>query len=220
MKINEIFKSISGEAANAGYPTTFIRTYGCNLRCTYCDSMYAVEGGDYTVMNPNQILKKCDELGVKRIVLTGGEPLMQPDTPTLVDKLCDAGYGVEIETNGAVNLSDFHERLTTVNKLFLSYTMDMKSLSSGMAHRMISKNLEFLGPNDVVKFVVGTILDLQQMKEVINAYNIQAQVFVSPIFGAITPQQIVDYVLENNLNDVRTQIQLHKVIWDKDKRGV
>lgn len=220
MKINEIFKSISGEAARAGFPVIFIRTYGCNLRCTYCDTMYAVEGGEYTVKTPKQILAECEELGVKRVVLTGGEPLIQPDASDLVDLLCDNGYEVEIETNGAVKLADFHLKLNTKNKYLLSYTVDFKSISSGMSNKMITDNLEFLGRNDVLKFVVGSKADLTQMKSIIHDYEILGQVFVSPIFGDIEPKEIVEFILENNLHNVRVQLQLHKFIWNVNERGV
>lgn len=220
MKINEIFKSISGEGAKAGLPTTFIRTYGCNLRCSYCDSMYAVEGGEYTKMTPHEIESKCNKLGVRNIILTGGEPLIQPDAPELVDLLCDYGYGVEIETNGAVDLVAFHNKLKTTNKSELRYTMDVKLIDSNMFPNMLLDNLHFLGKQDVVKFVVGSLVDLQQMSCILKHHEVNAQVFVSPVFGKIDAQQIVDYILENNLNYVRVQIQLHKVIWDKNKRGV
>lgn len=220
MKINEIFKSISGEAARAGFPVIFIRTYGCNLRCTYCDSMYALEGGDYKVMTPEQIVAECYNYGVKRVVFTGGEPLLQPDAPELVDLLCNNGYEVEIETNGAVDLQEFHKKLTTKRNDLLSYTMDFKSIASGMSHKMLTNNLEFLTAKDVVKFVVGCQQDLEQMKAILDSCKVCAQVFVSPIFGQIEPADIVKFVLDNNLHNVRTQLQIHKIIWDKDKRGV
>lgn len=220
MKINEIFKSISGEASRAGFPVIFIRTYGCNLRCGYCDTMYAVEGGEYTQMTPAEILYKCLQLGLKRIVLTGGEPLIQPDAPELVDLLCDNGFEVEIETNGAVHLGTFHTKLKTTRKDLLSYTMDYKNHSSLMTDKMVVDNLEFLGTKDVLKFVVGSQEDLLQVKNIVQSNGLQCQVFVSPVFGQIEPRQIVEFILENELTEVRTQIQLHKVIWDVNKRGV
>lgn len=220
MKINEIFKSISGEAARAGFPVIFIRTYGCNLRCTYCDSMYALEGGDYKVMTPEEIVGECYNYGTKRVVFTGGEPLLQPDAPELIDLLCNYGYEVEIETNGAVDLQEFHKKLTTKRNDLLSYTMDFKSIASGMSHKMLTSNFEFLTSKDVVKFVVGCQQDLEQMKAILDSCKVCAQVFVSPIFGQIEPADIVKFVLDNDLHNVRTQLQIHKIIWDKDKRGV
>lgn len=220
MKVNEIFKSISGEASKAGFPVIFIRTYGCNLRCHYCDTMYAVEGGEYTLMTPAEILYKCAQLGVKRIVLTGGEPLIQPDAPELIDLLCNNGYEVEVETNGAVDLQVFHSKLTTKRIDLLSYTMDYKSMTSGMTEKMLPQNLEFLGTKDVIKFVVGSTEDLQQMHSIVQNNDIHAQVFVSPIFGDIEPKDIVEYILQNNLHNVRVQLQMHKLIWDVNQRGV
>lgn len=220
MKINEIFKSISGEAARAGFPVIFIRTYGCNLRCSYCDSMYALEGGDYITMDPQGILKECENLGLKRVVFTGGEPLLQPDAPELVDLLCNNGYEVEIETNGAVDLQEFHKKLTTKRNDLLTYTMDFKSFSSGESHKMRVNNFEFLTSKDVVKFVVGSKQDLEQMKAILNSCDVWSQVFVSPIFGQIEPADIVKFVLDNDLHNVRVQLQIHKLIWDKDTRGV
>lgn len=220
MKINEIFKSISGEAGRAGFPVIFIRTYGCNLRCGYCDTMYALEGGDYTQMTPQEILDRCNELGLKRVVFTGGEPLIQPDANELIDLLCNNGYEVEIETNGAVDLGAFHLGLKTKRLDLLSYTMDYKTLSSEMTHKMLRQNLEFLGCKDVIKFVVGCKEDLEQMDNILCNNEVRAQVFVSPVFGKIEPKEIVEFILDKGLTEVRTQIQLHKVIWDINKRGV
>jgi 7-carboxy-7-deazaguanine synthase len=182
--------------------------------------MYAVEGGDYVKMTPHEIESKCYDLGVKRVILTGGEPLIQPDACDLVDLLCDCGYEVEIETNGAVDLLAFHKKLKTTCRSGLSYTMDVKSPSSGMFPNMNLDNLQFLGRGDVVKFVVGTLEDLDSMYGILKNMEVDAKVFVSPEFGKITAKQIVDYILEKKLDNVRVQIQLHKVIWDPDKRGV
>lgn len=220
MKINEIFKSISGEAGRAGFPVIFIRTYGCNLRCGYCDTMYAVEGGEYTLMTPAEILYKCKEFGIKRVVLTGGEPLIQQDAADLINLLCDNGFDVEVETNGAVDLQKFHQKINTKRIDLLSYTMDYKTLSSEMTHKMLKQNLEFLGTKDVIKFVVGCKEDLEQMDNILCNNEVKAQAFVSPVFGKIQPHEIVEFVLEKGLTEVRTQIQLHKVIWDINKRGV
>lgn len=220
MKINEIFKSISGESKGAGFPCIFIRTYGCNLRCSYCDTMYAVEGGDFTNMSPAQILEQCKELGVKRVILTGGEPLIQPEASILVDLLCDNGYEVEIETNGAVDLPNFHKKLKTKNIKNLSYTMDYKTPTSGECGKMLLYNFGFLSKKDVIKFVVGSLDDLDLLSFLLKTYETNAQVFVSPIFGKIEPKEIVEYLLENNLNNVRMQLQMHKFIWDVNERGV
>ena len=220
MKINEIFTSISGEAARAGLPVIFIRTHGCNLRCSYCDTMYAVEGDDYRETTPSDIVEICNDLGIKRIVITGGEPLLQADMPQLVDMLCDGGYEVEIETNGAIDLNVFHDKLKTKCTGSLSYTMDYKTLSSNMTGLMKKENLSFLGEQDVIKFVVGSLDDLQQARSLYLNNKIEAQVFVSPVFGCIEPCDIVNFILQNNLHEWRIQLQLHKLIYPVDMRGV
>lgn len=215
MKVSEIFLSIEGEGIRTGYPAIFIRLYGCNLRCSYCDSMYSVDEGDFTEMSLGEIMNEVQKYDVKRITLTGGEPLIHKDVYALLSVLSGEGYEVNIETNGSVDLS-------TLSDLHLDniiITMDWKSISSGCAGKMLLNNLAQLSPNDVLKFVVSTKEDLDQMRDII-IYGHDYNVFISPIFGAIEPAEIVDYVLENKLNNCRVQLQLHKFIWDPNKRGV
>lgn len=211
MKITEIFKSISGESIQAGYPATFIRTHGCLLRCSYCDSMYAVEGDGYGNMSIAEILETVLKLNCKRIVLTGGEPLIQHDAFDLVQELLAYGCSVEIETCGAVDISKYILPGVIV-------TMDWKSISSGMNGRMLPSNLSKLRDTDVLKFVVSTEDDLEDMAKV--STQTKAQCFVSPIFGKIDPQEIVMYLIQNDLNNIRIQLQLHKIIWDPNRKGV
>lgn len=220
MRINEIFKSISGEAARAGYPVTFVRTFGCSLLCKYCDTLYAIKGSDYKEMTPREILAKCQDLGLKRVVLTGGEPLIQKDVAELCNLLCINGFEVEIETNGKENLVEFNLQIGQECRKSLTYTMDYKTYASGMQDQMCRANLPFLTDNDVIKFVVGSQDDLDLMKKVLTENNIKAQVFVSPVFGHIEPKDIVQFVLDNNLHECRVQLQLHKFIWPVDMRGV
>lgn len=232
MQINEIFASIDGEGIRTGYPVTFIRTFGCNLRCSYCDTLYAVQpetqedkDNAFVVMTVDEILDKCVELKNRRITFTGGEPLIQKDAPELVAALLDNGYEVNIETNGAVDLTIFEEKLVDIlqdDSLLnnLIYTLDYKCPTSGMEDKMIMENLGFLIDSDVLKFVVGSQGDLDKMKAILEEYTPTAQVFVSPVFGQIEPKDIVEYVLANNLQEVRVQIQLHKIIWPVNMRGV
>jgi len=211
MKITEIFKSISGESIQAGYPATFIRTHGCLLRCSYCDSMYAVEGDSYTNMSIAEIIEEVMKLNCNRIVLTGGEPLIHPDTFDLVQELLAYGCSIEIETCGAVDISKYLLPGVIV-------TMDWKSISSGMNGKMMSSNLSKLRDTDVLKFVVSTEADLDDMAKI--SSQTKAQCFVSPIFGEIDPQEIVRYLIQNDLNNIRIQLQLHKIIWDPNRKGV
>lgn len=212
MLINEIFKSISGESWQAGYPAIFIRTFGCPLRCSYCDSTYAIEGSDYTDMSIPEIMTEVEKLDCRRVILTGGEPLSQKDHMELINTLVKEGHTVEIETSGAVPIDD----VVGLDNVYV--TMDWKSKSSGMQDKMLGANLYKLRETDALKFVVSTKEDLDDMVHI--ACVTKAQCFLSPIFGDIEPKEIVEYVLDNNLNDIRCQLQLHKFIWPSDMRGV
>ena len=153
--VNEIFGSIDGEGVRTGYLTTFIRLNGCNLRCSYCDTGYALK-----VQEPNmsldEIMEKVHEIGFNRITLTGGEPLIHPNVKLLVENLAFGGYEVNIETNGAVALPEF----TELPGVFV--TMDWKCPSSGENKSMVKSNLAKLTMLDVLKFVVGTQEDLEE----------------------------------------------------------
>lgn len=220
MKIVELFSSIDGEGIRTGQLCTFIRTYACNLRCIYCDSMYALEGNSYTEMSITEILTKCKELKNRCITLTGGEPLIHKDVDILITELLRAGYEVNIETNGAVDISKF-----IVDNPNLFFTIDYKTPYSQMEDKMVLDNFfKYARPNDVVKFVCANKQDLDIMKAVVT--NMQEQldelpyIFVSPVFGQIEPVELVDYIKENNLQDVRIQVQLHKIIWNPNTKGV
>lgn len=214
MRVVEIFKSIEGEGKRAGLPCTFIRLYGCDLDCSYCDTDYGRKGGNFTEYTVDEILDKVKELGVNAVTITGGEPLIHKDVYDLIESLADENYWVNIETNGANRLEVF----PSFYPVF--YTMDVKCPSSGMTRFMLEENLNYLYPGDVLKFVVGSEEDLQFAKKIIDEHELRCEVYFSPVFGKIEPSQIVDFVLENGLNDCKVQIQLHKVIWDPNKRGV
>ncbi len=214
MLISEIFKSIDGEGPRAGLPAVFVRTFGCPLRCKYCDSLYAVEGGGYKFMTYHDVLDKVAEFGIKNVTLTGGEPLVHKDAIDLVKALSNQGYMVQIETSGSV---DFSPYLSIPNVMI---TMDWKSIYSGMSDMMKPNLLGMLESKDVLKFVVANKEDLDQMKAVLEKYNPSAQIFVSPVFGEIEPKEIVEYILSNKLTNCRVQLQLHKFIWPADMRGV
>lgn len=215
MKVNEIFYSISGESIDAGYPTIFIRTYGCPLRCSYCDSSYSWSGNEYKEMSIMEIMEEIRKYyPCRKVILTGGEPLLQEDWKDLVYVLCEDGYSVEIETNGSLPL----DRNIPCN---CKYTMDWKSISSGMSDRMLEDNLSMLRGKDTLKFVVGTQEDLEQAKSVMDKILYKSvNIFFSPIFGQIEPKEIVKFILDNNLIRCRIQLQLHKFIWPVDQRGV
>ncbi|PWJ65104.1 7-carboxy-7-deazaguanine synthase [Fibrobacter sp. UWB15] len=220
MKVCEIFRSIEGEGLRTGLPAVFIRLHGCNLRCSYCDSMYAVEGGDYKQMNVTQVLDAVKKFsGITHVTLTGGEPLIHQNVEDLLSQLSGNGYRVNIETNGTVPCKWHFPGLF--------YTMDWKCKSSGMSVKMKMENLETLGSEDVLKFVVGTIEDLEETETVVKSLaekkDDMPHLFVSPVFGNLSNEEIVNWLLNSNImvkNNVRFQVQLHKIIWDPERRGV
>ena len=222
MKVNEIFGSIEGEGIRMGYPCTFIRLQQCNLCCSYCDTRYACEGDDYSDMNIPNILHRVKEIGNHRVTVTGGEPLLLQTGIELISVLGSECYDINVETNGSIDLSNLIDYCQEVFNIddHLIITMDWKSISSGMSDKMLKSNLLKLRSCDVIKFVVGSREDLDQMKELLQDYPIECNIFVSPIFGQIELAEIVDYLIENNIQNVRVQVQLHKIIWDPNKRGV
>ena len=213
--VSEIFDSIEGEGKRTGYMSVFVRLTGCNLRCSYCDTKYAQVQGrdDAEVLTDDELLDRIRAFPWKRVTLTGGEPLLH-NLKELLWRLCILGYEVNIETNGAVPL--LKSRYANV-----FYTMDWKCPSSGENGKMLKDNLALLTKYDVLKFVVGNETDLNEMKRIISQYRNGSPLFyVSPVFGEIEPAEIVEYVKQNKLKDVCTQIQLHKIIWNPDARGV
>ena len=216
MKVVEKFTSINGEGTRAGELAVFVRFKGCNLRCSYCDTMWANEADcSYEEETPEEITNYVLAAGIRNVTLTGGEPLLQKDIRELIHLLLQAGLRVEIETNGEVSLSEFCEERPI-------FTMDYKLPSSGCEEHMIAENMELLEINDTVKFVCGSQEDLVKALEVIQTYDLTSRchVYFSPVFGSIEPVQMVEFMLEHQLNDVRLQIQMHKVIWDPNERGV
>jgi len=212
LKINEIFKSIQGESTYAGLPCTFIRLAGCNLRCTYCDTNYAYYEGKE--LSDEDIVKKIDEYGVKLVEFTGGEPMLQEETPKLLKTLLDKGYTVLIETNGSICIGCLDKRLNII--------MDYKTPKSNMNERMRPKNFEFLKPTDQIKFVLMDRSDYDWAKQVIadNKLNEKFEnILMSPVYGELSPKDLVEWVLKDGLN-VRVQLQIHKHIWAPDERGV
>lgn len=226
MKIVEIFDSIDGEGLRAGMTATFIRLAGCNLRCSYCDTLYALFGEDepceYTEMSVDEVLKKVN-MTFGRVTLTGGEPLLHEESAELVKRLLQSGVEVNIETNGAVDIVDFSERVGDTENMF--YTIDYKLPSSGMSDKMIWKNFENLRPCDVVKFVVGSDEDVRVMKSIteklLKRCDTMPHIYAGVVFGAYEPEKLVENIMsEPVFKDVVFQLQIHKIIWDADKRGV
>ena len=220
MRVAEKFISINGEGTRAGELAVFVRFTSCNLRCSYCDTMWANEPGcPYEEMSPEQICDYVRSTGIKNVTLTGGEPLLQKDMGELIGLLIkNCGVRVEIETNGAVDLRPF-TKLPEGRPVF---TMDYKLPSSGYEDRMIAENFSVLEKEDTVKFVSGSRTDLERAGEIIEKYRLldRCHVYFSPVFGRIEPAEIVDFMLNKRMNKARIQIQMHKVIWDPNARGV
>lgn len=217
-KVAEKFVSINGEGTKAGMPAVFIRLAGCNLRCSYCDTMWA-NGSDapFEKMTETEIADYVRSTGIENVTLTGGEPLIADNIAVLLQALAKTGAAVEIETNGSADISVCDGIIPRP-----SVTMDYKLPSSGMESKMRLENFYLLHSADTVKFVSGSREDLDRALEIIGRYDLtnRCRVFFSPVFGKIEPAEIVDFILHNKLNGVNFQLQLHKFIWDPDKRGV
>lgn len=226
MKTIEIFDSIDGEGIRIGQPATFIRLAGCNLRCSYCDTVYSLFGEEtpceYTKMTIDEIISKVNT-SYKRITLTGGEPLIHDESRQLVNRLTEMGCEVNIETNGAVDIVKFLDSITHKDKLF--FTIDYKLPSSGMTDKMLWDNFLNLRPRDVIKFVAGSEEDIELTIEIVKklkkVYSKMPHIFIGAVYGMLDAKRLVDVILkEPVLSDARFQVQLHKIIWDPEERGV
>lgn len=253
LPVVERFVSVNGEGPRAGRLAAFIRFAGCNLACSWCDTAWAnVNKCDHEDMKPQSLVEWISDAGVSCATLTGGEPTLQPGLPALILALLGSdawgsgnGRAVEIETNGAVDLSALHELRSEFGKKRATdhcaaidgidcgamplvpgtdvyFTVDYKMPSSGMTTEMLPGNYELLGCGDAVKFVVASIEDLECAKSVIEQYDLCArcEVFFSPVFSCIEPSEIVSFMERHGLFGVRLQLQLHKIIWPDRDRGV
>jgi len=211
LKINEIFTSIQGESIFSGFPCVFIRFTGCNLRCSYCDTKYAYqEGRDYSI---EWILNRVKEEKINLVEITGGEPLMQEGVYPLSKGLVDEGYTVLIETNGSKSVEKLDQRVIKI--------LDLKCPGSGMKEKMDFNNLNYMGEEDQVKFVIGDQNDYCFAKEIISRCFLEKKIKVlfSPVTGKIEPKQLAEWILKDRLY-VRLQLPLHKYIWGFNARGV
>ena len=219
LQVVEKFVSINGEGRRCGQLATFIRFAGCNLNCGYCDTAWANDRKvAFDPMTAEEVYAYIKDTQVTNVTLTGGEPLLQQDMRELLDLLSqDPELYVEIETNGSVLLSKFSDLGNPP-----SFTMDYKLPSSGMERMMALENFDLLTEKDTVKFVSGSMADLEKARELINKYKLteKTSIFISPVFGEIELESIVDFMKDNQMNGVNMQVQLHKIIWDPNERGV
>lgn len=224
----ERFISINGEGQRAGYLACFIRFPHCNLRCSYCDTMWANDlQASFEEAALDDLVDWVANAQVSCLTITGGEPLLQRALPDLLQALNKArpGLWVELETNGSRPLATYADMRTSFdaeNGITLSFTMDWKAPSSGMNELMCVDNLALLTKRDTLKFVVGDGADLDHMRTLCEAHDLfkRTNVFLSPISGVIDPAEIVAYMQEHHLRDARLQLQLHKIIWPHEVKGV
>jgi 7-carboxy-7-deazaguanine synthase len=207
----ETFTSLMGESTRAGVPAYFIRLTGCNLRCRYCDTPYAYEGGHE--MTVAALVDAARAQPHRLVLVTGGEPLLQAETPVLLHDLLDAGFTVCLETNGSRPIGSVDARVHRI--------LDVKCPGSGMAEHNDWRNLELLTPRDEVKFVVTNRVDFTWALEVINQHGLAARlpVLISPGFGQVSLQEAAAWILDSHL-PLRLNLQLHKYIWGPEARGV
>lgn len=220
LNVVEIFHSIEGEGIRTGMPVTFIRLAGCNLNCSYCDTCYAQKATDGELMSIQDILAK---VRFNAVTLTGGEPLLhEKPVIELIQALVDTGHYVNIETNGSVDIMPYIIPVRSGKGFF---TVDYKCNCSGMESHMLSSNFEVMDENDVLKFVVATDEDLNCIRRFLMTHpTFKSTIFVSPCFRQISLEHLVTEVKLLKLKfprfDIRFQVQLHKIVWNPEERGV
>ena len=210
IKICEIYKSIQGESTYTGLLCTFIRLSGCNLNCSYCDTKYAFENGSEYSME--EILKHVEKNRSSLVEITGGEPLIQPETAALCQNLIDNNYTVLLETNGSFDISSLPSECIKI--------MDIKCPDSGSGSSFLLKNLQYLSQNDECKMVISSKNDYLWALDFVYKYSLnkKCSVLFSPNIQLIDPKDLAHWIIESNA-PVRLGLQLHKIIWGKNVRG-
>ena len=209
LRITEIFASVQGESSRVGLPTVFVRLTGCPLRCTWCDTAYAFTGGSTRTLD--DILAEVARHGLRHVCVTGGEPLAQKGCLALLTALCDAGYDVSLETNGALDIADVDARVARI--------VDLKAPGSGEVDKNRYENIPLLRASDEVKIVLADAADYDWVRAQIatHALDQRCSVLLSPVAGALDPAELAEWVVRDRL-PVRFQLQLHKILWN-DARG-
>jgi 7-carboxy-7-deazaguanine synthase len=211
IKINEIFHSIQGETTYAGLPTVFVRTTGCNLRCTYCDTKYAYHDGE--MMAEDEIIRKIKSYDADQVCITGGEPLLQKEVWPLMNKLCDLGYRVSVETSGSKPVKGIDTRVKII--------LDIKTPDSGAANSFLAENLQGLNSSTEFKFVICSEKDFDWSEQFCRQQDLfkSFSILYSPSYGRVSEKWLAEMILEKK-SKARLQLQLHKYIWSADQRGV
>jgi 7-carboxy-7-deazaguanine synthase len=213
LKVNEIFYSIQGESSHAGRPCVFVRLTGCNLRCSYCDTRYAYDEGQNLTID--EIVDRVTSYQCRLVEITGGEPLIQKETPDLIHLLLNKDFEVLLETNGSIDISPIDERCVRI--------VDIKCPSSGEANNNDLDNLKRLCNKDEIKFVIGNRKDYDFAKNILSIVGkfksgMKPTLF-SPLNAQMDPKLLAEWILADHM-DARMQLQLHKIIWGADARGV
>lgn len=216
-KVNEIFYSLQGEGTRQGKPCVFVRLQGCNLRCTWCDTPYALDlKQEHKLMTTQEIIAEIEKYKCNFIEFTGGEPLLYlyKNLSELISTLLACDYTIAVETNGSIDLALLDKRVIKI--------VDIKCPGSGEADSFLIQNLDYLTARDEIKFVVASREDLEFMREKIHEYRLPmlpCEILVSAVTSSISLEEVADFILKNAL-PVRMQLQIHKYIWHPDKRGV
>lgn len=207
LRITEIFFSLQGESRSVGFPTVFIRLTGCPLRCGYCDTTYAFQGGEW--MSIDAIIDKVKQYSTRYVTVTGGEPLAQKNCLNLLEQLCDLNYQVSLETSGALDVCQVDSRVIKV--------MDLKTPGSGEVEKNRYENIRCLNSEDQVKFVICDETDYHWSKSMLDKYNLskQCEVLFSPCYGSMNATVLADWIVKDQL-PVRFQLQLHKQLWGEE----
>lgn len=208
LRITEIFYSLQGETRTAGLPTVFVRLTGCPLRCQYCDTAYAFNGGQ--LQSLDDILEQVAAYRPRHVCVTGGEPLAQPNCIPLLARLCDAGYEVSLETSGALDIAAVDTRVSRV--------LDLKTPGSAEVARNRYENIAQLTPNDQVKFVICSREDYDWAVSKLIEYRLEqraGEVLFSPSHHQVDARELADWIVADNL-PVRLQLQLHKILWNDE----
>ena len=211
LEVTEIYKSVQGESTYVGLPCVFVRLTGCNLRCVWCDTAYAFDGGKK--LSVGKILDQVKSFGINLVEITGGEPLLQKEVFTLMEKLLKNKFLVMLETGGSLSIKNVPNEVVKI--------VDLKCPGSGEENNNDWSNLDHLSSKDQIKFVIADRNDYEWSRSVLRSYELdkKVQILFSPVFEKLTLKDLTEWILEDNLA-VRLQTQLHKHIWDKNKMSV
>jgi 7-carboxy-7-deazaguanine synthase len=211
LRVIEVYTSVQGESTWAGLPCTFVRLAGCNLRCTWCDSEFTFTGGEHRSID--DVLAQVAAAGVPLVEVTGGEPLVHHQAIPLMQRLLDAGHTVLLETSGSLSIADVPDPVHVI--------LDLKPPDSGEVASNLWDNVRLLRSHHEVKLVLASRRDYEWARDVIAEHDLGSRctVILSPAWGLLDPAGLVDWMLEDRV-PARLGMQLHKVVWDRDARGV